>query len=277
MRAPPLAIWLWYRGGTFKGFQRQARGRTVQGALLEALAAAGVGATPSPAGRTDRGVHARMQVVSLRGAGDRSPDEVRTAIERAAPGELGVVIARPAAPAFHAQWQARGKEYRYRLSLGGGPVPAPWRASAWSAHEHPRLAGRPPAGPERVAELLRMAEGTRDFWALHGKSSPRKPRALREARLRELGGGLFEARLRGDSFARYQVRILVGTAVAVACGVVPEERWAAALERAEEIQGIKAPAEGLVLWSVEYPQEVDPFTPEERERAPGLPAGPPFD
>lgn len=275
MKAPPLAIWLWYRGGAFQGFQRQPKGRTVQGTLLKALELAGVGATPNPAGRTDRGVHARMQVISLRGAGDRPPEAVRAAIDRAAPGELGVVAARPAPPSFHAQWQARGKEYRYRLSLWG-PPPERWRDLSWAVREHPRLAAHPPATPERLAALLRQAEGTRDFWALHAKSSTRKPRTLQSATLVELGGGLYEARLRGGSFARYQARILVGTAVAAACGEVSPEQWAAALERAEEIPGIRAPAEGLILWSVEYPEEVDPFPPQERERAPGLPDGPPF-
>jgi len=277
MRPAPLAIWLWYRGGPFHGFQRQRTGQTVQGRLLEALAAAGTGAAAHPAGRTDRGVHARMQVVSVR-AGSTSPEAVREAIDRAAPGALGVAICRRTHPSFHAQWTALGKEYRYRLALGPDPVPETWRPYCWAPSGHPRLVGLglPPPSPDRVAAMLRLCEGERDFWAFHEKSSPRKVRRLHSARLVELLPGLFEARLQGDSFGRYQVRYLVGGAVAAACGALPAQDWEDALRSAREIAGLKAPPEGLTLWSVAYPEAVDPFTREERERGEGLPPGPPF-
>jgi tRNA pseudouridine38-40 synthase len=277
MKSAPLAIWVWYRGGTFRGFQRQPKGQTVQSKLEEALAAAGVGAVPMPAGRTDRGVHARMQVVSLRTRGDVSPDALREAIDRAAPGELGAVLCRRPSRSFHAQWSACGKEYRYRLVLGGAAPPEPWRPFSWDPSGHVRLAGLPPPSPERVAEALRKAEGEHDFSAFHEKASARKPRRLHAAELHAMDRpGLFEARLRGDSFGRYQVRYLVGGAVAVACGALSMQEWEDALGSAREIAGLKAPAEGLVLWSVAYPSGLDPFTREERERAEGLPPGPPF-
>jgi len=278
MKANPLAIWLWYRGGAFRGFQRQPKGLTVQGRLEEALAAAGVGATPNPAGRTDRGVHARMQVVSARTRAPVSLDSVCEAIDRVSPGALGVVACRRAHPSFHAQWGAEGKEYRYRLALGGALPPEPWRPYCWNPLEHPRLLDRPPPSPERVAELLRRAEGQRDFWAFHEKASARKARRLHSAELWPLEGlpGLFEARLRGDAFGRYQVRYLVGGAAAVACGALSEQEWEDALGSAREVPGLKAPPEGLVLWSVAYPEALDPFTREERARAEGLPPGPPF-
>ncbi|HVE86681.1 MAG TPA: tRNA pseudouridine(38-40) synthase TruA [Myxococcales bacterium] len=279
MKSAPLAIWLWYRGGAFRGFQRQPKGRTVQGRLEEALAAAGVGAAPHPAGRTDRGVHARMQVVSLRtgGASGQRPDlaeRLADAIHRAAPGELGAAACRRAHPSFHAQWSACGKEYRYRFALG--EVPQRWRPFCWLPAAHPRLSSLPPPRPERVAELLRLAEGERDFWAFHEKSSPRKPRRLHATGLAELSPGLFEARLRGDSFGRYQVRYLLGGAVAAACGALAVADWEDALGSAREVPGLKAPPEGLVLWSVEYPAALDPFTPQERAHPGGLPAEPPF-
>jgi len=277
MRAAPLAIWLWYRGGPFRGFQRQPKGQTVQRRLEEALAAAGVGAPPSPAGRTDRGVHARMQVVSLRTAADVSVDALRDAVDRAEPGAMGAALCRRAPRSFHAQWSAQGKEYRYRVALGGAAPPDPWRPYCWDPAEHPRLLGLPPPQPERVADALQQAAGERDFYAFHEKASARKPRRLHAAELVALGRpGLFEARLRGDSFGRYQVRYLVGGAVAVACGALSAQEWREALGSAREIAGLKAPAQGLVLWSVAYPEGLDPFTRQERERAEGLPPGPPF-
>ncbi|WAM23045.1 tRNA pseudouridine synthase A [Myxococcus sp. NMCA1] len=269
----PVALWIWYRGGIFRGFQRQPEGPTVQSALEEALRSVGVPATLMPSGRTDRGVHARMQVVSVRlEAGDSAESLEKRLPPRLPPG-LGLCgVRRPTS--FHAQWSASGKEYRYRFQLGGAVTPD-WAPYALDVSAEP-LFQATAVTPERLGALLRSAEGTRDFIAFHEKSSPRKPRTLESATLHELGGGLYEARLRGDGFARYQIRYLMGSALKVAAGLLPEEAWLAALETGQTLEGFKAPAHGLVLWEVRYPPGVDPFTAGERLHPPGLPLEPPF-
>ncbi|XXF75036.1 tRNA pseudouridine(38-40) synthase TruA [Myxococcaceae bacterium GXIMD 01537] len=246
----------------------------MQAALEEALRAAGVPATVMPSGRTDRGVHARMQVVSVRLPGGDSVESLAERLPEHLPEGLGLCVARQPRAAFHAQWSAAGKTYHYRVQLGGSAREA-WRPFVCDVSRETRLEGRS-VSPERFAELLGAAVGTRDFHAFHENSSPRKPRTLASATVHALGEGLFEARLTGDAFARYQVRYLVGSALLTATGLLPEERFRAALESAEPIPGFKAPGAGLVLWEVRYPPEVDPFTAEERARAPGLPEGPPF-
>ncbi len=263
------ALWLYYRGDRFRGFQAQPEGDTVQQALERALSAVGLHGKPTPAGRTDRGVHARMQVVSFKGP-DEKLDGLADRLRPHLPSGLGVCLARRARREFHAQWRTSGKEYRYRIAFA--PVPG-WEKAAWDI-------GREPSSrnitPERLAELLAKAQGTRDFWAFHEKTSTRTRRTLHKASLAEIAPGLFEARFVGDRFARYQVRYLVGTAVAVAAGAISEEAYAAALESANEIARYKAPPEGLTLWEVFYPPAIDPFTATERAVAPGLPREPPW-
>ncbi|WP_224370015.1 tRNA pseudouridine synthase A [Hyalangium versicolor] len=271
----PVALWVWYHGGTFRGFQRQAQGPTVQETLEQALREAGVPSTGvMPAGRTDRGVHARMQVVSLRIDPEDSPQALAQRLPVLLPPSLGMCVARRPHPSFHAQWSAVGKTYRYRVQLGGSVAPE-WRPYVMDVREEPRLAPHD-ISPGRLEELLRMAVGRRDFVAFHENSSPRKERTLESVALKDQGGGLFEVILRGDAFARYQVRYLVGSALLTAAGGLPEEQWRAALETGERIVGLKAAAQGLVLWEVRYPAELDPFTPAERAAPPGLPEGPPF-
>jgi tRNA pseudouridine38-40 synthase len=215
-----------------------------------------------------------MQVVSLRiGPGD-SPENLAARLPAHLPPEVGLCVARRPHPSFHAQWSAAGKTYRYRVQLGGTVAPE-WRHYAMEVAEEPRLAPYD-ITPGRLEELLRMAVGQRDFIAFHESSSPRKPRTLESVTLSELGGGLFEVTFRGDAFARYQVRYLMGSALLTAAGGLPEERWRAALETGERIAGLKAAAAGLVLWEVRYPAPLDPFTPTERAAPPGLPEGPPF-
>lgn len=274
MSRTPVALWIWYRGGAFRGFQRQAQGPTLQEALETALQQVGVPASVMPSGRTDRGVHARMQVVSLRLEEGDSAEALAARLPAHLPPDLGLCVARRPHPSFHAQWSAAGKTYRYRVQLAGTVAPE-WKPYVMEVASEPRLAPHDIA-PERFSELLRMAEGTRDFAAFHENSSPRKPRTLESATLHELGGGLFEVILRGDGFARYQVRYLVGSALLTASGQLPEEHWRGALERSERIPGLKAEAAGLVLWNVRYPAKLDPFTPAERAAPPGLPEGPPF-
>ncbi|MFL5344723.1 MAG: tRNA pseudouridine synthase A [Hyalangium sp.] len=275
MKRIPACLWSWYRGGTFRGFQRQAEGPTVQEVLERALREAGVASGGvMPAGRTDRGVHARMQVVSLRLQPGDSAEALAARLPARLPPELGLCVARRPHPSFHSQWSAAGKTYRYRVQLAGKVAPE-WLPYVLEVAREPRLAPYDIA-PGRLAELLGMAVGQRDFSAFHESSSPRKPRTLESATVKELGGGLFELILRGDAFARYQVRYLVGSALLTAAGGLPEERWRAALESGEAIPGLKAAAAGLVLWEVRYPPELDPFTPAERAAPPGLPEGPPF-
>jgi tRNA pseudouridine38-40 synthase len=269
------AVWIWYRGDFFRGFQSQAGGQTIQQAFEEALGRAGAPQGISASGRTDRGVHARMQVLSLWVPKEWPTEEVNARLSPLLPSEaLGVVAVSRSPPGFHAAWVASGKEYRYRFALGR-EVPEAWRGLAWHVRTHPRFEGRSPE-PDRVAEALSRATGARDFIAFHEKGSAQKIRTLSTASLHDLGGGVFEARLVGDGFARYQARYLVGAAALVSSGLLESSDYERALDSGSSIRGVKAPAEALTLWEVRFPGALDPFPQALREEAPGLPEGPPF-
>lgn len=212
-----------------------------------------------------------MQVVGVRAPAEWEPEALARALNEKLPEGVGVACARVAPKSFHPQWGSVGKRYRYRVQLGDGD-PA-WAPFAWRAEEHPRLVGAQ-VDPTRMGELLRRCEGTRDFFAFHANSSVRKQRTLERAEWIDCGRGRYEVRLSGSGFARYQVRILVGNCAAVAAGVLRDEQLDAALERAEPIEGIRAPGAGLVLWEVRYPREVDPFTGADCEAQ--VPQVPPF-
>jgi tRNA pseudouridine38-40 synthase len=68
------------------------------------------------------------------------------------------------------------------------------------------------------------------------------------------------------------VRLLVGGAVLVGAGLVEAERWERALDAANPLEGLRAPAGALTLWAVGYPPALDPFT----TVAPAFPREPPF-
>lgn len=238
-------MWVWYRGAAFHGFQWQHAQPTVQSALEAALEPFGVTTRPTPAARTDRGVSARMQVVMV-----KAPELLDASSIQLGPG-AGVALIRAAHEKFQPQWSAIGKEYRYRLP--------------------------PDTDAAALQTALSEAVGTHDFAALHGKSSSTKPRTIHRAEVRRRHDGSVEVQVEGDSFGRFQVRLLVGTALEVATGALTMDAWHRAITRRERISGVRAAPEPLVLWSVRYPDALDPFSEKERRDAPGVPRSAPFE
>lgn len=274
-------MWVWYRGGGFHGFQALKGERTVQGVLQEALLTLGLEGAFMPAGRTDRGVHARMQVVSLRLPTEVEPAELAAKLNPVLPGDVGIAGARWAPKSFHAQWSASAKEYRYRLVLGE-EVPEPWRDFVWHVPADPAFAdgSRGAAAqlerltPGSLRERLDALPGRRTFVAFHARSSVVKERAITQCELRAVAGapGVLEIILRGSGFGRFMVRYLVGGAIAAASGWIDGETWRRALEEEVSFPGLRAPARGLVLWEVLYPEDRTPFA----DFSPALSEGPPF-
>ena len=228
------------------------------------MGALDVQARPMASGRTDRGVHARCQPVSVRLPQETSADSLL----RLAGDGWGVAAAVPAPDGFHAQWSSTWKEYRYRLSTAA--VPAAWSGLVWETPTHPRLAGR----------RVDLACGAVGAAARGGKArllgAPRRLEHPSAEDARGVAwterGDMVEVGLRGDAFGRYGVRLLVGGAVLVGAGLVEAATWERALDAAAPFGGLRAPAGALTLWAVGYPSGLDPFT----TVAPAFPREPPF-
>ncbi len=227
------------------------------------MRAAGFARNPVGASRTDKGVHARMQVLSMRLIENVPLVEVKRLVNEMLPPGVGIALVKPAPHKFDATWKVEGKEYRYRLALSDVPG---WERYAWRVDVDPR----------KVGELLERALGTRDFGAFHSSTSSRRPRTLDAVEVVELLPGLVDVRLKGDAFGRFQIRHLIGAAVRVARGEGPESEFVRGLSEARPFKNLRAPPEGLVLWELFYPEAFDPFTAEERRSPQGLPAAPPF-
>lgn len=228
---------------------------------MTALRAAGYSRNPVVCSRTDLGVHARMQVLSLRVLAGEPLAELAPRLNAVLPPTVGVVCASLAGPKFHAAWSSVGKEYRYRLLLADD---ARWGDAAW----------RVEVDPSALRSALELVVGTRDFSIFHDASSTVRPRTITSAELVTIGPRL-EVRLRGDAFGRYMVRQLVGGMVDVATGASTLGAFAAALEGHGRLRPTRAPAKGLVLWEIHYPPADDPFA-SVRHCPTGVPEVPPF-
>ena len=230
-----------YDGTEFRGWAAQPGLRTVEGEVRAALAAV----FPSysrlaVAGRTDTGVHALGNVVSVDVDGGPPVERAAEALNGALPDDVAVVAAEEAAADFHARHSARSRSYRYRIWRRRAPSPFEQKRAWWYPH---------PLDEERLAEAADLLLGEHDFRAFTPTETQHEAfkRNVRRAQWQRRGDAL-EFEITADSFLRHMVRTLVGTMVEL-----PPERIAPLLEgRRRSDAGSTAPPWGLFLEGVEY-------------------------
>jgi tRNA pseudouridine38-40 synthase len=226
----------------------------VEGALLEALRAAGIAARLEVAARTDAGVHAIDQVVSFPTRADLDPAALRAAVNAGTPAGLLCLDAWRVGPGFHARASASSRTYVY---LVGTPPPPELAPFAWTLPDERGFPGVPAPALDAaaMAEALAPAVGEHDFagFARPGEQRGTVRTLLRAEVHAASGSPLWALVLEGRGFLRAQVRNLVGTAVAAGLGIDPPGRLGELLRARERYRGVRAPGWGLTLARVSYP------------------------
>jgi tRNA pseudouridine38-40 synthase len=244
-----LKLTIQYDGTDFVGWQRQARGISVQGLLEDALAPIEKGTvTVHGAGRTDAGVHALAQVASVTISNGLDAATLARALNAALPASVRVLAIEEMDPGFHARFSARSKTYEYRI-VNAPLVSAFQHRYVWHVPQPLDLgAMRTAAGP-----LI----GTHDFAAFQGAGSSVAGTARTILALDLEDGGGFDLplvlRITGDGFLRHMVRNIAGSLVEVGTGRWDPWRLLTILDSRDRTQaGPTAPAQGLFLTSVTY-------------------------
>ena len=246
---PRYKLKIEYDGRGFVGWQRQANGASVQEALETAIARfCGERVTVHGAGRTDAGVHALGQSAHLDLRRAVPPEVLRSAMNHhLRPAAISVLAAEPAAEGFDARLSAIARVYRYRILNRRAP-PALERGRVWYV--------APPL------DLAAMCEGARHLVGHHDFSTFRDSLCQAKSPLRTLDalellrvGEEIQIEARARSFLHRQVRNMAGTLELVGIGRWrPADVAAALAARDRRSGGPTAPAEGLYLVEIRYPE-----------------------
>ena len=241
-----------YDGTAFHGSQRQPNGVTVQETMEQALALIFREEVQLTfAGRTDAGVHANEMYAHF----DIGDEAMRREGERLVfrlngilPDSIAIFDIYPVKENAHARFDAVRRTYEYHII----------------DHKDPFLykqATRVRSGLDFAAmnESAKLLIGKQDFASFCRTNTDVKTTIcdLKQAEWKELDNGHAVFTISADRFLRNMVRAVVGTLFEVGRGKMTKEQFAEVITQHNRCSaGDSAPAEGLFLTHIEYPEEI---------------------
>ena len=239
-----------YDGTAFHGSQRQPNGVTVQETMEQALAM--IFREPIPltfAGRTDAGVHAREMYAHF-DIGCQLPDagHICFRLNGILPDSIAIFDIFPVTDEAHARFSAVRRTYEYHIVDHKDP---------FLCQQATRV--RPGLDFDAMNEAAQLLIGKQDFASFCRTNTDVKTTIcdLTRAEWRELGNGHAVFTIAADRFLRNMVRAVVGTLFEVGRGKMTKEQFAEVITQHNRCAaGDSAPAEGLFLVQIDYPQEL---------------------
>lgn len=248
---PSYKLTVAYDGTDYCGFQVQPNGVTIQGELMKAaIELFGASVTVTGASRTDSGVHARGQVVLLKGDKNIEVRKMPLAMNVRLPEDIAVVAAEIVDEDWHPRYQDHSKTYSYKIYNGQFHYP---QEKSDSFHFRYDL------DLDLMRQGAELMLGTHDF---ESYSSARKKnpddtiRTIYDIQLLE-HKRMIEIIIKGNGFLYNMVRIMVGTLIELG----QHRRSLASISeslgtRNRGLTGKTAPAKGLTLMQIDYETKV---------------------
>jgi tRNA pseudouridine38-40 synthase len=247
-----IALKLAYDGSDFLGWQKSCHGPTIEEALqscLEQILQEPVAL--QAASRTDRGVHAEGQWVNFYSDKNFMCEGLHKSLNALLPASVRVLSVCEMPFHFHPALHAQKKEYHYQVCLGPHQLPKQRRFSWHVCHK---------------IDFKSMESACRHFLGEHDFSSfcnfrknlnyPDKRRQIEEVEFFLTQDNQIIFVIKGDHFLYKMVRNIVGTLIYVGRGKILSEDIPLILStRLRAMAGITAPAHGLTLKKIYYPQE----------------------
>lgn len=241
-----------YDGTAFHGSQRQPNGVTVQETMEQALALIFREEVQLTfAGRTDAGVHAHEMYAHF----DIGDEPMRREGERLVfrlngilPDSIAIFDIYPVKENAHARFDAVRRTYEYHIIDHKDPF-----LYKQATRVRPRL------DFAAMNESAKLLIGKQDFASFCRTNTDVKTTIcdLKQAEWKELDNGHAVFTISADRFLRNMVRAVVGTLFEVGRGKMTKEQFAEVITQHNRCAaGDSAPAEGLFLTHIEYPEEI---------------------
>ncbi len=251
MRYNPMtrfALTVEFDGRPFMGWQRQAHGPSVQGAIEEAAKSiTGEDITVHAAGRTDAGVHGLAMRAHLDVAKPFTPFRLMEALNaRLRPDPVAILACEAVADDWHARFSCTGRAYLYRIVNRRAPLTFN-KGLAWQIAQ--------PLDVVAMDEAARHLVGHHDFTTFRSvhcqAQSPVK--TLDRLAVEAGDGGLVHIHAEARSFLHHQVRSMTGCLALVGLGKWRPDDVKTALEaRDRAALGLNAPPDGLYFVRAVY-------------------------
>lgn len=273
------AILLGYLGKDYYGMQRNPGMKTIEEDFVTALLKADLITTEhfknirlinfQRAARTDKGVSAIRQIVSL-----KLPEKSdKTVINKFLPDVIKVFGIKRVTKGFNSKNQCDARTYRYIIpTFAFVPEDLTLLKIGEEVNEEERIEqlstidGKPyvdyrlsPESLNRLNSILKLMEGTHNFHNFTSKVKPLDPRAQRyiikfhcvETFIsNDMEFAILE--IKGQSFMLHQIRKMIAVVVGIARNIIPEEMINEAFKTMDKLEIPTAPSLGLCLCHVHY-------------------------
>lgn len=243
-------IYLSYLGTNYHGWQIQENATSVQGILNSALATLLKEEIQTiGAGRTDTGVHARYYVAHFDSSfsGLEANGKFLHSLNRILPNDIAIQQIKRVKPDANARFDAKLRGYEYIICQSKDPfmIGLSWMYDAKLNIESMQLAAN---------QLLSFTDFT-SFSKVGSDNKTNHCKVFRAEWYKK--DNLLVFNIEANRFLRNMVRAIVGTLVDVGRGKISVEDFARIIEyRDRKLAGTSAPAEGLYLTRIEYPENI---------------------
>lgn len=237
-----------YDGTNFFGWQRQPKGRTVQGEIESALEK--IHHHPvliSGSGRTDSGVHARGQVANFFTDIETIPAQnFLIALNSILPRDIRIMNSVEVENNFHSRFDAKSRTYRYFIHCGVTPL-ATDLPYVWSIRRYPDII--------LLNDMASCLKGEIDCttFASPKDASPTRSRYIYNAFFYFESPERLVFEITANAFLWRMVRSITGSLIEFEEKKLSVDDFSKIIKSCDRSKaGQTAPSNGLFLWDIKY-------------------------
>lgn len=238
-----------FDGTAYSGWQIQPHSPSVQQTLEEALALfLRCKVDVTGAGRTDAGVHASQMIAHFDLEEPQDTQWMMRKLNGILPPDIAVHDIRPVRSDAHARFDAISRTYKYYVTLEKSAFQ---RAYSWYLLNEPDFSLM-----NEAAQVLLSTVDFTSFSKLHTDTKTNDCHVT-EAVWEQLADGRWAFTITADRFLRNMVRAIVGTLMEVGRHRMTVDGFRSVILKKDRCSaGDSAPAEGLFLHRIAYPDDI---------------------